>query len=176
MPVSNPLGKYHMTRKLEETFNLPPIQDTTPDTEQVIEDIEGQKLLLDEANSIIDRIDLALPQVTELDSADREMDELADLAKEKFNDLMDLGMNVEARFSGTILQTAGVLLGHAITAKQAKLDKKLRMVDLQLKKMRLDQAAAKEGNGAVQAVDGHAVVLDRNELLRQVLSNNQVKN
>jgi hypothetical protein len=165
-----------MTRKLEETFNLPPIQDTTPDTEQVIEDIEGQKLLLDEANSIIDRIDLALPQVTELDSADREMDELADLAKEKFNDLMDLGMNVEARFSGTILQTAGVLLGHAITAKQAKLDKKLRMVDLQLKKMRLDQAAAKEGNGAVQAVDGHAVVLDRNELLRQVLSNNQVKN
>lgn len=152
-----------MTKKLEEFFNLPPV----PVAETVAENIEEQKHSLDVANDIIDRIDQALPQVYDLDNADREMDELADLAKEKFNDLMDLGMNVEARYSGTILQTAGVLLGHAITAKQAKIDKKLRMVELQLKKMRLDQTENKDGPS--NAVDGRAVVLDRNSLLKQIL-------
>jgi hypothetical protein len=84
-------------------------------------------------------------------------------------------MNVEARFSGHILATAGTLLGHAITAKQAKLDKKLRMVDLQLKKARLDLQIAQadkktDGDKIVDAEDGQAVVLDRNELLKQLLS------
>jgi hypothetical protein len=83
-------------------------------------------------------------------------------------------MNVEARFSGHILATAGTLLGHAITAKQAKLDKKLRMVDLQLKKMRLDSQIAKDNNKSdgdkiIDAEDGRAVILDRNELLKQIL-------
>jgi hypothetical protein len=153
-----------MTKKLEELFDLPP-----RDSAEEAESIEAQKLELANAENIIDRIDQALPQVHDLDSADSELDELSKLAQDKFTDLMDLGMNVEARYSGTILQTAGVLLGHAITAKQAKIDKKLRMVDLQLKKLRLDQTTAKEGTGPV-AMDGQAVVLDRNELLRQILA------
>ena len=79
-------------------------------------------------------------------------------------------MNVEARFSGHILATAGTLLGHAITAKQAKLDKKLRMVDLQLKKARLDaQNTKNDGEKLIDAADGNAVILDRNELLKQIL-------
>jgi hypothetical protein len=156
-----------MTKKLEQLFDLPTIEDTT----NVQENIEEQRAELASAENIIDRIDQALPQVHDLDTADSELDELSNLAKQKFEDLMDLGMNVEARYSGTILQTAGVLLGHAITAKQAKIDKKLRTVDLQLKKMRLDQAAAKaDGVEAGKPVDGQAVVLDRNELLRQILS------
>ena len=154
-----------MTKKLEELFDLPGV-DTT---EEPLEQIEQRKEMLTDADAIIDRINLALPQVHELDSADEELDELAKLAKDKFEDLMDLGMNVEARFSGSILQTAGVLLGHAITAKQAKIDKKLKMVDLQLKKLRLDQTAAKEGAGPKQ-IDGQAVILDRNELLKQILA------
>lgn len=157
-----------MTKKLEELFNLPEVDKEKTSTEQTIE--EKQEILAT-ADSIIDRINHALPQVKELDSADNELDELADMAKEKFEDLMNLGMNVEARYSGQILQTAGILLGHAITAKQAKIDKKLRMVDLQLKKMRLDQSAAKEGTAS--PVEGHAVVLDRNELLKQILADNK---
>lgn len=156
-----------MTKKLEEFFNLPeadPDQSVNTDT-----DIEQKKELIASAENIIDRIDRALPEVRELDGADEELDDLAKLARDKFEDLMDLGMNVEARYSGQILQTAGILLGHALTAKQAKIDKKLRMVDLQLKKLRLDQSAAKEGAGPAP-LEGQAVVLDRNELLKQILS------
>jgi hypothetical protein len=156
-----------MTKKLEEFFNLPESGLEQPAGAEA--DIEQKKELITSAENIIDRIDRALPEVRELDGADDELDELAKLARDKFEDLMDLGMNVEARYSGQILQTAGILLGHALTAKQAKIDKKLRMVDLQLKKMRLDQVSAKEGNGPTP-LEGQAVVLDRNELLKQILS------
>lgn len=164
-----------MTQKLEELFNLPPrdtFDATTEEAEQVIED---NRELIEAVDDAIDKIDAALPMVGDLDTSDRELDELSDLAKEKFNDLIDLGMNVEARFSGHILATAGTLLGHAISAKQAKLDKKLRMVDLQLKKARLDmqieQANKKnDGEKLAEAEDGQGVILDRNELLKQILN------
>lgn len=164
-----------MTQKLQELFNLPPAEETTGtgETDSTAEgkpSIEEQRAIIQEVDTAIDKIDAALPFVDNLDVSDRELDELSDLAKEKFQDLIDLGMNVEARFSGHILATAGTLLGHAITAKQAKLDKKLRMVDLQLKKARLDAQTAKtDGDKIIEAEDGRAVVLDRNELLKQIL-------
>ena len=161
-----------MTQKLEELFNLPPPDATTP--EEAKTNIEENREMIKAVDLAIDKIDAALPYVNDLYISDKELDDLSDLAKEKFQDLIDLGMNVEARFSGHILATAGTLLGHAITAKQAKLDKKLRMVDLQLKKARLDAQIAKDSNKSdgdkiIDAEDGRAVVLDRNELLKQIL-------
>ena len=161
-----------MTQKLQELFNLPPAEENTAnnDTDSTVPSIEEQRAIIQEVDLAIDKIDAALPYVNDLDISDKELDDLSDLAKEKFQDLIDLGMNVEARFSGHILATAGTLLGHAITAKQAKLDKKLRMVDLQLKKARLDQQNSKnDSEKLITAEDGKGVVLDRNELLRQIL-------
>jgi hypothetical protein len=156
-----------MTKKLEDLFNLP----NAPTVQEPAEVIEQRTEKLREIDDAIDKIDAALPTVRDLEAADDEMDKLAQMAEDKFNDLMDLGMNVEARYSGAIFQTAGVLLGHAITAKQAKLDKKLRMVDLQLKKMRLDQT--KPASGDDTPADGKGVVLDRNDLLAQILGQNK---
>jgi len=95
------------------------------------------------------------------------------MATKSYQDLIDLGMNVDARFSGTILQTAGTLLGHAIAAKTAKMDKKLRMINLQLSKQRLDfqmeQAEKKAAVVGDEPVDGQGIVLDRNALLEKIL-------
>lgn len=157
-----------MTKKLEQLFDLPavPTEQTAKST------IEEHAETLREIDQAIDKIDAALPTVKDLEAADQEMDDLAELAKDKFDDLMDLGMNVEARYAGAIFQTAGVLLGHAITAKQAKLDKKLRMVDLQLKKLRIDQISKKEGTSEAP-IEGQGVVLDRNTLLKEILGQNK---
>lgn len=169
-----------MTKKLEDLFNLPPKNSDDPSLEESQMIIDENRELIAEVDNAIDKIDAALPMVDDLDVSDKELDELSDLAKDKFNDLIDLGMNVEARFSGHILATAGTLLGHAITAKQAKLDKKLRMVDLQLKKARLDlqisQAEKKtDGDKIVDAEDGQGQILDRNDLLKQILDNKKPK-
>ena len=161
-----------ITQKLSELFNLPPAEDQT--SESAEHTIEDQRAMIKDVDDAIDKIDAALPYVNDLDVSDAELDELSDLAKDKFNDLIDLGMNVEARFSGHILATAGTLLGHAITAKQAKLDKKLKMIQLQLNKAKLDHQIAKDndkndGDKLIDAEDGRGVVLDRNELLKQIL-------
>lgn len=168
-----------MTQKLQELFNLAPadelINDTQTDTaESASNTIEENKEIIAAVDDAISKIDAALPFVSDLDTSDNELDELSDLAKEKFKDLIDLGMNVEARFSGHILATAGTLLGHAITAKQAKIDKKLKMVDLQLKKANLDRMIRKDesntdGEKLLGAEDANGVMLDRNELLKQIL-------
>ena len=157
-----------MTKKLEQLFDLP-VESPGDNPTQTINDHVDH---IREIDAALDKIDAALPSVRDLDVADKEMDDLAELAQDKFQDLMDLGMNVEARYAGTIFQTAGVLLGHAITAKQAKLDKKLRMVDLQLKKLRIDQVAQKEGTKE-PPIDGQGVVLDRNTLLKEILGQNK---
>ena len=157
-----------MTKKLEELFNLPSADATPEQAEQVIEE---NRDIITEVNLAIDKIDAALPTVHNLDTGDSELDELAQLAQSKAEDLIDLGMNVEPRFSGVILQTAGMLLGHAITANTAKLDKKLKMVQLQLAKAKLDHQIKKDTKDPVEeAIDGQGVVLDRNELLKQILN------
>ena len=110
--------------------------------------------------------------VHDLDATDTDLDELSTLAKDKFNDLMDLGMNMDPRFGGVVFQTAGMLLGHAITAKTAKMDKKLRMIQLQLQKARLDHQISKDDPEG-KAIDGQGIVLDRNQLLEQILQKNK---
>lgn len=160
-----------MTKKLEELFNIADQPRDEVTAEQTNSFIQEQKQTFHDINVAIDKIDTALPSVKDLEASDSELDELADLAKDKFNDLMDLGMSVESRFSGPIFQTAGVLLGHAITAKQAKLDKKLRMVDLQIKKMRLDHTV--NSAESKPSIEGEGVVLDRNSLLNKILNKPQ---
>ena len=164
-----------MTRKLEELFELPPSEDAPADSAPV-EDLRSQLQTLDDN---IDKIDLALPGVRGLEANDEEMDGLADLAKSSYNDLMDLGMQVDSRFASEIFSVASNMLGHAITAKTAKMDKKLKMIDLQLKKMRLDQQqavidakAADAGSPeAMQTAQG--MVLSRNDLLDRLLRKDQ---
>jgi len=162
-----------MTKKLEALFNLPEQaaeEISVADAQHIIDENQD---IINQVNGAIDKIDAALPLVRDLETGDTELDELAKMATDSYQDLMDLGMNVDARFSGTILQTAGTLLGHAIAAKTAKMDKKLRMINLQLSKQRLDfqmeQAAKKAAIADDEPVEGQGIVLDRNALLEKIL-------
>ena len=163
-----------MTKKLEELFDLPP---TEQEVDTAIPDLPNNRETLAAINVAIDKIDHALPAVRGLEATDTEMDELAGLATGSYKDLMDLGMQVDSRFASEIFTVASNMLGHAITAKTAKLDKKLKMIDLQMKKMRLDQqqaaldAKAEPEEGAVQ--QGTGMVLSRNDLLQRIIDGNK---
>jgi hypothetical protein len=103
------------------------------------------------------------------------MDGLADLAKESYKDLMDLGMQVDSRYASEIFGVAGTMLGHAITAKTAKINKKLKMIDLQLKKAQLDQKLSSKTEEIENTPLGEGSILDRNELLKALLSKSNNK-
>lgn len=153
-------------KKLEDLFNLP--QSNQADIGQ---DLEPDPGIITEIDTAIDKIDAALPGVRGLAASDSEMDELAALAKTSYEDLMTLGMQVDSRFASEIFGVASTMLGHAITAKTAKLDKKLKMIDLQLKKARLDQQNADQ----IPPQSGTGVILSRNELLDRILGANGQK-
>lgn len=166
-----------MTKKLEELFNVE-VNEEMPLTKEEaskVEDTVSAKDIpeLQTAMANVDKIDAALPSVRELDSSDKEMDDIADLAKDTFKDLMDLGMNVEARFSGEIFNNASRMLDTALSAKQHKVNKKLRMVDLQIKKASLDAKLAKQAyDRGDDLEDGQGHAIDRTQLLQEILGRN----
>jgi len=149
-----------MTRKLEELFDLPRSEDESP----LAAPVEETRQAIAELDATIDKIDQALPAVRGLDASDQEMDELAIKATETFDNLMDLGFNVDSRYASEIFAVAGAMLGHALTAKTAKINKKLKMIDLQLKKVRLDQTS----NGGQPMDTAHGQILSRNDLLERI--------
>jgi hypothetical protein len=157
-----------MTNKLSELFDLP--EDDSIVNESLIEKAEIAEIT-QEAFSNLDKIENALPQVRGLASSDSEMDDLAKLAQDSYKDLMELGMQVDSRFASEIFGVAGTMLGHAITAKTAKINKKLKMIDLQLKKAQLDQKAILTSKEIENTPVGEGSLLDRNELLKQILAN-----
>ena len=175
-----------MTKKLEDILNLPNVKDAFKEVDKKEKD---QKLKetsnggtsvssknldpqtqanLQKSYAEFDKIAASLPQVKGLgEMSDLEMDKLAIEAEESYKNLMDLGMNVDSRYSGRIFEVASNFLKNAIDAKSSKIDKKLKMVELQLKKLKLDKDGNKDG-GAVEESDGF-VISDRNELMKKLL-------
>ena len=142
-----------MNKKLEELFDLP---EVSASTEYSKEDIK-------QALTAASDIESSLPSEPD-NKTDNELDELTSKAMESFENLMSLGMNVEARFSAPIFDSASKMLGHAVTAKLGKAQKKLKETELKMRlmKMELDK---KPEEGTVNV---EARVWDRNELIRNL--------
>ena len=154
-------------KKLEEILNLPEAKKIIKKDDKEKATEVAEPFLRDMAE--FDKIAAALPQVKGLgDISDKEFDELAQRATDAFDDLMDLGMNVEARYSGRVFEVAGTMLKNAIDAKAAKIDKKLKMVELQLKKQKIDQDSKTDTDSDIT---GSAVIIsDRNSLIEKLKS------
>jgi hypothetical protein len=159
-----------MTKKLEELLNLPEHREEMKNIEKEIKAASREMAKQEEMELALqqfDKINFALPAVEGLgSSSDKEFDDLADRAVKAYEDLMDLGMNVEMRYSSKIFETAASMLKNAVDAKAAKMDKKLRIVDLQIKKMKLDQDGKNKDDNTLDMTD--FVVSDRNSLLEKL--------
>ena len=172
-----------MTKKLEDILNLPNVKEAFKEVDKKEKDkklketangnpstknLDPQtKKNLEKSYAEFDKVAAALPQVKGLgELSDLELDKLAIEAEESYKNLMDLGMNVDSRYSGRIFEVAGNFLRNAIDAKSGKIDKKLKMIELQLKKQKLDQSN-KDG-GPIEESDGF-VISDRNELMKKLL-------
>ena len=160
-----------MTKKLEDLLNIDSVEEpiltpTSVDAEPVT------TINLQDKLEEFDKIAAALPQVKGLgDISDAEFDQLAAKAEQAYDDLMDLGMNVEARHGSKMFEVAANMLNAAITAKSAKIDKKLKMIDLQIKKLAIDR---KNGEKSGETIEGEGyIVTDRNSILEKLKNMNK---
>jgi hypothetical protein len=155
-----------MTKKLEDLFNLDSA-DVAKIPESAKVPVHQEVRSIDDQYRAVQEITRGLPQIKELDELDdKELDHLATKAEQAYDDLMDLGMNVEVRYSGRIFEVASSMMGNAIAAKTAKIDKKLKAVDLQLKKLKIDKDSNDDPNDIING-QGY-VITDRNELLKKL--------
>jgi len=151
-----------MTKKLEEEFNLPPIEEVTEivpskeETEEVIEETQ-------QALSVSEKINAAFKEIKGLEDHETEMSDIAKKAIESYETLMQLGMNVSDMAAGKVFAEASNMLKIALDASDAKTKAKLQQIDLMLKKARIDKFSDK-GTGGEETVQ--ATVFDRNDLLK----------
>lgn len=160
-----------MTKKLEDFFNLPPSiveVEEEPTPMKTREELMIETISISSAITTAEKVDYALPTVVGLDSHDNEMDSIAKKAVDTFNDLIALGSNVPDMHAGKIYEVAGQMLKTALDAKNSKADKKLKMIELQLKKVRAEQIDFDLGNGSTKGSAGGE--FDRNELLKYIVS------
>jgi len=168
-----------MNKKIEEVFNMgndalnPPPPQTIE--EETGFDLESMQQALDTA----DKIDQALPAVRDLESLDKDMDEYAQQAMDAFKDLMDLGQNVEDRHAAPVFDSASKMMTNAITAKTAKMDKKLKMIEMQMRKRKLDleekkveMQIAKLNDTPIDGgpIEGAAEEFDRSSLINDIMA------
>ncbi len=167
-----------MTKKLEDFFN---VESSEPDrSESVNEDQQPLPMAevvampdtltkIKDQLSVASKIDEALPQVRGLETEDRDLDNYANQAMESYQKLMDLGFNIDDRNAGKIFEVASTMMSNAITAKTTKLDKKLKMVELQLRLARLQKDLGKDdGDDATKTGE---LSTDRNAILNLINQN-----
>lgn len=151
---------------METLFNLPtdePVVTPVPEGESETLSVINLEEKLEE----FDKIAAALPRVKGLgDMADSELDALANKAEQAYDDLMDLGMNVDARYGARMFEVAAQMMNAAILAKTNKIDKKLKMVDLQLKKLAIEKKSNKNEEAPIEG-EGY-IITDRNSILEKL--------
>jgi hypothetical protein len=153
-----------MTRKLEEEFNLPHLDDLDNEIQEVVPDTQQQIAEVQEALTISDKINGALAEVRGMEAHDSEMDDIASQAVESYEQLMSLGMNMTDMAAGPVFSNAAAMLKIALEAKDSKTTRKLKQIDLMLKKANLDERVKK--NQPEELEDIQSRPLDRNELLK----------
>ena len=156
-----------MTKKLEEEFNLPSMEEALASDEvekfteapktAVVEIAEVEKAL-----SNAEKIDYALRNVEGLEDHNIDMDSIATQAVDSYQQLMNLGMNVSDRDAGGIFDSASKMLKTALDAKDSKINSKLKQIDMMIMKARLDSNAGSYSNGD----SSKEQTFDRNELLK----------
>ena len=160
-----------MTKKLEDLLNMDESKKIIKQAEKQEKDQTKHEIAHEESFRDIaefDKIASALPAVKGLGlKADEELEDIATRALTAYEDLMDLGMNVESRYSGRVFEVAGGLLKIGLDAKVAKLNNKLKIVELQLKKEKMDKEGGNSSDDGMISGEGY-VVTDRNSLLQRL--------
>lgn len=159
-----------MTRKLEESFNLPHVDDISDDafSETALTNNDPTDIqTLEDALSISEKINSALAEVRGMEAHDSEMDEIAVQAVDSYQQLMSLGMNMTDMAAGPVFSNAAAMLKIALEAKDSKVNRKLKQIDLMLKKANFDEKV-KKANADPEAAATTATILDRNELLKMI--------
>lgn len=177
-----------MTKQLEDTLNLPHLDDIlkmekeSKEAEE-LEKIEEAEHELEEmreedpetaasfesALTKAQRLENELADHAGLRQHDSEMNDIAAEAMTSYQEFKDLSLNCTPAHAGKIAEVAANMLRIAMEAKNSKSDKKLRMWRLQLDQARLIRDLERDQGPEEGVIDSEdAIRIDRNKLLKEI--------
>lgn len=109
-----------------------------------------------------------LIEIPDVSEKEEQIDEIADSAAGYFEDIMDKAFNAEDRFASELFNAANALLKTALDGKNSIINAKLKLLELELKRQKLEHEISKVNNQpAVKEVQGQTyTVANRNSLLK----------
>lgn len=176
-----------MTKALEDELNIPRLKEAlekNQKAEEEVKEVEAElEAELDEIEGIdadkVEQVTKALESLSssnendglvtsrDLENLDEELDEIAEDSIEYYHDLMDLGFNSSPVQRARIFEVASSMVSNAINARTAKVDKKLKLMKLELEQARFDRTLAKD-QGITATIEGEIIIDDRNKLLDSI--------
>lgn len=153
---------------VEDALGIPSIDELQKAMEILNNDDNEEKATADEikeAMSSVKEMKKSLQLIPDILEKENEIDQIAENAARYFEDVMDRGFNSEGKFAGHIFDAANNLLKTALEAKATIINAKLRLLDLELKKQKMQPEL---GNAGMKTVEGSEVLLaERNSLLKR---------
>ena len=165
-----------MTKKLEESLDLCPRGDFIDEQGEILpEPTEAEKEIarLDDiaedmafGNDLIDDLE----GLGDTGAHAAEVDAIAARAICAFDELQKLAKETDAKFRPRLYEVSATVLNVALHARDSKLDRKLKSLDLKLKKMKIDNDS-KVGDANI--IEGNG--MDRNDVLAHIKKENRKK-
>ena len=148
-----------MNKKLEETFDLPQEESKADIAKEMNENSTSLKkeVKRETAKSILD--------VDDINDHDEKMDMYATSSFSYAQNIYELGMDIEPRHGAEMFNAAANMMKVALDAKNAKIDKRLKLYELELKKQKLELDKGRVA-GFTQEYDSDMVVATREDLLK----------
>lgn len=150
-----------MTRKLQETLNL-------PDLEDILKEQSGPDPELEKFAERLDAAERATAMVDGRDHAEG-CDTIFKETLDHSRALMDLGYNIDVARAPRIFKAAAEMYKVALDAKNAKRDAELKRLKLAMDQ-KLVELKEQEVTGKTQTLDDSTLIIDdRNELIKSIL-------
>lgn len=149
-------------------------QDDEPELSQEDLSVEEMK----EAMAKLKAMRTQLKDIPDITKRKAHLDRLAELAESRFEDIFDRAFNCEDRFASEMINAANAMLKIALDAHSKIIDSDVKLVDLQIKKDKIEvelNLKPKDKNPALgeRDVSGNGVSVSRNELLASRKHNNK---
>lgn len=165
-----------------EALGLPPIPDADLYSDEC--ETDNNEMTLEEVQETLSKLKemrVQLKDIPDITKRKAQLDRLADLAERKFEDIFDRAFNCEDRFAAEMLNSANTMLKMALDAHSKVIDSDIKLVDLQLKKDKMEielnmKPKTVEPTGDPNAIEGEKVVFKtRNDMLAAMKANKENK-
>lgn len=130
-----------MTKSIEDELNLPRIADALKVLEQQEGNDDLEIMSADEvAHALADMKDIRkeLQGIDDFEDNETKLDDIQSKAIQAHQDLLDSGVNVEAKHAANFLEPSAQYLALALDSEKQKIDRKMKLLKLRLENEKLE--------------------------------------